>query len=191
MLQGKHFNSNRFKKNKIDLTNHIKDRKSFGFGSDKFDFSNSLKSINIKHLKFTNYFKSRKDVMFRYTRGEYKKLINNKADLDNDYEMKIVNIDEKDNELKIKELYEKTQNIKLHKFPMMYKLKNWINPNFQLYVINENKTFKVCFIDIYHLAIPTNVEDVDMKYDLNKNNNYCLSNLEDKPNKPNNEPIGV
>jgi hypothetical protein len=173
-------NNNRFKKIQIDKTNYINERKSLGFGEDEFDFSKALKSINIKPLEFTNYFKGKKDVLYKYVRKEYKKLINKIANLDEEYEMKLVNVDDNFNDIKIKKLYSDTHNIKIHTLPLMYKLKNLNNPNLQFYVVNEKNIFKVCFIDIYHLALPTKDEDTKTKYELNENNNYCLSNLNDK-----------
>ena len=73
-----------------------------------------------------------------------------KVNLDEEYEMKFVNLDNKFNELKIKTINKRIKNLL-----RLYKLKNLDNQELQFYVKQEEKKYKVCFIDIYHLAIPT------------------------------------
>lgn len=72
------------------------------------------------------------------------------VNLDEEYEMKFVNLDNKFNELKIKTINKRIKNLL-----RLYKLKNLDNQELQFYVKQEEKKYKVCFIDIYHLAIPT------------------------------------
>lgn len=169
--------SSRFKKTKIDKTNHINERKALGFYEDKFDFENALFSINIELFEFTNYFRSKKEPMFKYVKSEYKRLMYGKSNLDEEYDMKLVNVDDTFNEMKIKKLYADTHSIKINALPLMYKLKNKQNPNLQFFVIMEDNIFKVCFIDIYHLAIPTKEQDAKSKYEENRNNKISLEEL--------------
>lgn len=72
------------------------------------------------------------------------------VNLDEEYEMKFVNLDNKFNELKIKTINKRIKNLL-----RLYKLKNLDHQKLQFYVKQEEKKYKVCFIDIYHLAIPT------------------------------------
>ncbi len=172
------FKKNRLKTIRIDKTNHVKNRKTFGFGEDIFDFSESLRSIDIEELNFINYFSGPRSVMFKFVKKEYKKLLHLKTDLDNEYEMKVVNVEHEFNKNKLTIIYSKTIEQEIEEIPLMYKLKNLINPNLQLYVICVNGVFKVCFIDIYHLAIPTKEQNVKEIYLENCNNRYDLSNLD-------------
>ncbi len=176
-MQLKNKKNQRFYNTTIDKTDYINNRKSLGFGEDDFDFSKALYSVNIKSLEFTNYFRSKKEPMFKYVKSEYKKLLSHRADLDDEYEMKLVNVDDKFNEIKITKIFTETHQIKLLKLPLIYKLKNKINPNLQFFVMSENSIFKVCFIDIYHLAIPTKEQDAKSKYLENENNEISLEEL--------------
>lgn len=176
----KQFKSNEFKKRiKIDKTNHISERRSLGFSEDKFDFSEALKSINLSYLEFTNFFPNKKDVKFKFFRIEYNRLLNCIANLDDEYEMKVVNTEDGFNELKLKMIYSDTCGKEIREFPLMYKLKNLRNEEIQFYVISKDEIYKVCFIDIYHLAIPTKEQDATTKYIINSGNRYGLDNLKD------------
>ncbi len=180
MHLGKQFKSNRFDKPNIDKTNHIKDRKSFGFGEDIFDFDDALKSVNISCLEFTNYFHDRKDVKFKFVKKEYNRLLNQRVNLDDEYEMKIVNTEDGFNGLKLKMIYSDTLGKEVRDFPLMYKLKNLANNELQFYVKNENSKYKVCFIDIFHLAIPTKQQNTKAMYEVNSCNTYGLDHLREE-----------
>lgn len=177
MHLGKQFSSNKFNSNTIDKSNHISNRKSLGFGDDEFDFDDALKSVNISCLEFTNYFDNSKDPMLKFTKKEYKRLLYGKVNLDEEYEMKLVNVEYLFNELKIKKIYSDTLGKEIKKLPLIYKLRNEQNKELQFYVTALNKKFKVCFIDIYHLAIPTKVQNTKAIYESHCHKNYCLSNL--------------
>lgn len=150
---------NRFKKITIDKTNHINNRHILGFGDDSFDFSEALTSISVEVLEFVNFFPSKNDSRFKFVQRKCKELKYGNADLDNEYEMKYVNVEDNFVKLKIKTIYEQTSGKRIYKLPKIYKLKNLINKELQFYVISYDKHFKVCFIDIYHLAIPTSTQD--------------------------------
>lgn len=172
------FNHNRFnKKIEIDKTNHIKNRKSLGFGDDKFIFDNALKSIDISYLEFVNYFSSNKDMMYKFTKKEYKRLLFGMVNLDEEYEMKAVNVEYGFNEFKIKTLWEKTLGKNIDILPVMFKLKCWENENLQFYVVSKDNCFNVCFIDIYHLGIPTKEQDTKSIYNEHRGKQYGLDNL--------------
>ena len=103
------FKANRFNKRiEIDKTNRIGERKSLGFGDDKFDFGGALKSVDIDYLEFINYFPRKKDSKFKFVKSEYLKLLNGTANLDERYEMKLVNVEDGFNEVKITLIYSKT-----------------------------------------------------------------------------------
>lgn len=180
MHLGKQFNSNRFKKPNIDKTNYIKDRKSFGFGEDIFDFDDALKSVDISCLEFTNFFHDRKDVKYKFVKKEYNRLLNQQIDLDTEYEMKLVNTEDGFNRLKLEMIYSDTLGKEVRAFPLMYKLKNLSNEELQFYVKNENGKYKVCFIDIFHLAIPTKYQDTKAIYEINSCNRYGLEHLKEE-----------
>lgn len=172
------FKANRFNKRiEIDKTNRIGERKSLGFGDDKFDFGSALKSVDIDYLEFINYFPRRKDSKFKFVKSEYLKLLNGTANLDERYEMKLVNVEDGFNEVKITLIYSKTLEKNIEHLPLMYKLKNLEDKQLQFYVINENNSFKVCFIDIYHLAIPTKKQNTKDEYNAYCLNRYGLENL--------------
>lgn len=172
------FNHNHFNKNiKIDKTNHIQNRKSLGFGDDKFNFDDALKSIDIPYLEFVNFFINNKEALFKFTKKEYKKLLFGNVNLDEEYEMKIVNVEYGFNEFKIQTIWEKTQEKKIEVLPIIYKLKCLGNENLQFYVTSENNCFKVCFIDIYHLGIPTKMQDTKTIYNKHKGKKYGLDKL--------------
>ena len=59
----------------------------------------------------------------------------------------------------------------------MYKLKNLTNNELQFYVRNENSKYKVCFIDIFHLAIPTKHQNTKAMYEVYSCNSYGLEHL--------------
>lgn len=166
---------NRFNKLNIDKTNHIKRRRILGFTDDEFDFSYSLSSVSIEALEFTNFFPSRKGSLFEFVQKKCKELKYGNVDLDNEYEMKFVNVEDTFVKLKIKTIYEKTQNIKINELPRMYKLKNLINAELQFYVMLCDKRFKVCFIDIYHLAIPVRGQNTKSKFYEHKNDHINLN----------------
>ena len=86
------FEKNRFKNIKIDKTNYIKDRKILGF-SDEFDFSECFHSVSIDFLEFTNYFNNVKSQRFKFVKRECISLKEQKVNLDEEYEMKFVNLD--------------------------------------------------------------------------------------------------
>lgn len=174
----KQFSSNRFKRKiEIDKTNHVGERRSLGFGDDKFDFSDALKSVNINYLEFTNFFSRRKDSKFKFVKTEYLKLSNGTANLDETYEMKLVNTEDNFNEIKLSFIYSETLGKPINVFPLMYKLKNLKDKQVQFYIISDNNKFKVCFIDIYHLAIPTKKQNTKEEYNSKSYNGYGLENL--------------
>lgn len=178
MHLGKRFNNNnKFNRIEIDKSNHIKERKSLGFGEDKFNFDDALKSTNIPYLEFTNYFGGSKDPMLKFTKKEYKKLLCGNVDLDSEYEMKLVNVEYGFNELKIKKIYSDTLGKTVRDLPLIYKLRNEQNKELQFYVTSTNGSFKVCFIDIYHLVIPTKEQNTKEIYEKHSWKSYCLSNL--------------
>lgn len=176
MLVENHFKKNRFKNIKIDKTNYIKDRKILGF-SDEFDFSECFHSVSIDFLEFTNYFNSVKSQRFKFVKRECIRLKEQQVNLDEKYEMKIVNLDDNFNELKIKTIYSKTINKRIEKLPMLYKLKNLDNQELQFYVKEEEKKYKVCFIDIYHLAIPTKTQNTKQIFKEHVNDIVDLKEL--------------
>lgn len=182
MHLGKQFKSNRFTKPSIDRNNYIKDRKSFGFGDDIFDFDDALKSVDISFLEFTNYFHDKRDVKYKFVKKEYNKLLNQQSDLDTEYELKVVNTEDGFNELKLKMIYSQTLGKEIREFPRMYKLKNLTNEELQFYVKCDNNIYKVCFIDIFHLAIPTKYQDTKAMYEVNSCNCYGLEHLKDDIN---------
>lgn len=82
-------------------------------------------------------------------------------------------------------IYNVTQDKKITEFSqIMYRLKHRKNSNLQLYVMDVDDKIEVCFIDIYHLGIFADDNDVTDRrkrssenYEKNKLNDYCLSNL--------------
>ncbi len=179
---GKQFKSNNIISNRSNKkNNHIADRSILDFGDDKFNFDDALKSVNIPIWSFTNYFKNRKDVMFKFTKREYSKLLNGTADLDNEYEFKTLEFNGSINLQKYLDIYSETIGYTITQLPIIYRFKNINNANLQFYVSSENKKIKVIFIDIYHLGILANDSETGKSsfenYEQNKNNNYCLSNL--------------
>lgn len=151
----------------------------------EFDFSNALKSVNIPNALFVNFFKGKNDEMFKFTKKQYKKLVNGNFDLENEYYNKPIIINSEMLKQRLLKIYNVTQGKKITEFSqMMYRLKHRKNSNLQLYVMDVDDKIEVCFIDIYHLGIFANDNDVTDRrkrssenYEKNKLNDYCLSNL--------------
>ena len=99
------------------------------------------------------------------------------VNLDEEYEMKFVNLDNKFNELKIKTIYSKTINKRIKNLLILYKLKNLDHQKLQFYVKQEEKKYKVCFIDIYHLAIPTKTQNTKQIFKEHVNDIVDLKEL--------------
>lgn len=94
------------------------------------------------------------------------------VNLDEEYEMKFVNLDNKFNELKIKTINKRIKNLL-----RLYKLKNLDHQKLQFYVKQEEKKSKVCFIDIYHLAIPTKTQNTKQIFKEHVNDMVDLKEL--------------
>lgn len=94
------------------------------------------------------------------------------VNLDEEYEMKFVNLDNKFNELKIKTINKRIKNLL-----RLYKLKNLDHQKLQFYVKQEEKKYKVCFIDIYHLAIPTKTQNTKQIFKEHVNDIVDLKEL--------------
>lgn len=94
------------------------------------------------------------------------------VNLDEEYEMKFVNLDNKFNELKIKTINKRIKNLL-----RLYKLKNLDHQKLQFYVKQEEKKSKVCFIDIYHLAIPTKTQNTKQIFKEHVNDIVDLKEL--------------
>lgn len=153
---------------------------------DTLDFNNSLKSINVDNLYFTNFFTSNITIKYNNYRELYKKYLNN-INIFND----LLAGDEINNTnqnmlerlcdiLSIANNNEKITIFDLVKNIRKYKLKK--DNEMQLYIKKEDSNLYVYLIDIYHLAIPainkkTGKNDYKKIYEKRKKANCCLSEI--------------
>jgi len=152
---------------------------------DKVDFKNSLKSVNIKNLNFTNFFTSDKAQKYSYFKEVYQKYISN----DNLFKDLLYGDEiEKSNISKLNRLCNimtQTNNEKvtiedLVKGIFKFKLKK--DNTMQIFIKKEENNFYIYLIDLYHLAIPainrkTGRSDYTKIYEKYSKANFCLSNI--------------
>lgn len=180
---------NVFKKNKFSSTNIIDkknkfDRKLFDDQKEIIDIDEALKSVNLPEHFFTNFFKGRKDPMFKFVKTQYAYIKSDKFKILENYELKDVVYKDNLSEEKIIDIVKCTfdKDVNLN---TIYRFKNYENPAFQLYVNKEsNNNYKVIIIDLYHLVIPAadrgkgrKKADIENDYNEKKLNDYCLSNI--------------
>lgn len=184
MQQGNVFNKNKIKDSNRFKGSNLFHTKIFDDSKESFEIDEALKSVNIPQHFFSNYFKSNKDVMYKFFKKQYQLIKSSNYNILEYFELK--NVEFKDNlsEKKIIDIIKETfdKEIELNK---IYRFKNNDNPAFQLYVNKENdNSYKIIIIDLYHLVIPavdrfrgSKKAHIEKDYDRIKLYNYCLSNV--------------
>ena len=150
-----------------------------------FDLSACKKSSKFETYNFTNYFKNRKE-LYKFVKKEYSKFLYNRFGSNNDLleEYEIKHFGGKRKKL-LKKIMEDNLNRKIINLPIVFRLCNRQNKELQFYYYEANKNvYRIVAIDIFHLLMPANdKEKPDIrndginKYNQNKNNDICLSEI--------------
>lgn len=151
---------------------------------------NSLKSIDIKPLVFTNKIKDSGDSKFRELRNMYR-CDEPMSILNSDFIEKDVNDCDKDSNIKIKRLFNIFYKagttfllLTKHKDILRYKHKKY--PEYQLYFEKKNGDITLILVDFYHLGWPSlNRKTMKDDYKESYNNVYskyptCISCISNK-----------
>ena len=178
------FNNNRFLKSNRFNVNSIIGKKLFDDTKEKIEIDKALISVHLPSYNFSNYFRSKKDIMFKFVKREYMMMNNDKYNILDHFELKNVDFGGNLSRDKMDQIIEKTFGSKIHIYSI-YRFKNLLNPAFQLYVNKDNNNdFKVVVIDLYHLMIPAadrfrgkKIADLISDYEAVKDYSVCLSNI--------------
>lgn len=157
------------------------------FKDYEIDFSECLKSVNIRNINFTNYFRSSKDNLYKAV----KRLVKTSSEITEEDFVLTEYTDENDSKnYRIKCILEETRKKRISELPMLYKFKYIPNPAIQFFVKKSDYVLLVVFIDIYHLAIPApnfelgeTVENSRLNYLRCKDYDYGLENIVDSKKK--------
>ena len=169
------------------ISNYAESKNMFGSASINIDFASALKSVNNETYYFTNFFPNKK-IYFRFVKTNIKSILYGNIDLmdEESFEMKLVNLEkELFIKLRVQDILQQTHNKRFAIIPELYKFKELKNKELQYYIEKKDASnFEVKFIDIYHLVIPAadkakgeTEEHSQEKYEDNKNNTVCLSEI--------------
>ena len=184
MQQGNVFNKNKFTSKKIINRGNSFKKNFFDCSHEEIEIDEALKSVNLPSHMFCNFFKGKKDFMFKFVKKQYKAMSGEKYNILDYFELKNVEFKANLSEKKINDIVVSTYGQQIQ-FETLYRFKSTANPAFQLYVNKENNhKYKVIIVDLYHLVIPAidkfkDRKTVELKkdYEAVKNYDYCLSNL--------------
>lgn len=188
MLPKKHFNN--FRTKAIKNTKNIN---IFGKKDCDIKFSKALKSVDTGDLTcFTNFFPSKKCNNYKFVKKNINDILSGQISLadEQNFEMKLVQIDGYFLEMKIKEIIKRTTGERIQDIPELYKFKEIHNKELQYYIVKiDSDNFEVKFIDIYHLVIPSPnkelgeiTEQSKVKYHDHKMDKICLSEIKKELN---------
>lgn len=153
----------------------------------KIDFGDSLNSINLPGLFFTNYSSSNAIKQYKIIKNNYKDNVQ-----ENDFLHEYV-IDEIYSNSEISRLidiinFQNNSSYVLNDIINIIKLKNKDSKDLHIYVILNNNIIKVLLIDLFHLGIKADlysektgklIKRADLKelYSKHSSNNYSLCNI--------------
>ena len=121
---------------------------------NSFDFNNNLKSVHLKDLEFTNYVSSKECKKYKDLQNICTRINHNKNELEN-----LFIADELENNTSVLK-YERLlkilsaiNNRQITQNEIILKFKNIVDNEIQFYIKNENGTFKLYMVDMYHIGI--------------------------------------
>ena len=163
--------------------NILKTKNIFGTKQPKIEFHEKLSSTDLEQHFFTNFIDSRRDPMVKFLKNERRKMLTDKCNFDDEYEIK--NIEYRKNEKeKIKDILEQTIGDSNIDYNLLIRLKSKENKGVQFFFLDKEATCKVLIIDLYHLLLPAPNKEIgetkanpEKNYSKHKDAKFNLSNI--------------